>query len=109
MAPRLGVSPWPLLIFSLIAGIGLSTIMAWFRLRSGSVWTAILFHAALNIHNQGFFQNLTVETSSLTNYISGEHGLMLGLVSAAVGYYLWRRRGELPKSSASLGAESRTG
>ncbi len=99
MAPRLEVSPWPLMAFSLIAGIGLSTILAWFRIKSGSVWTAVLFHAALNIHNQGFFQNLTEKTSSLTHYISGEHGLMLALVSAAFGFWFWRKRGELPGSA----------
>ena len=99
MGPRLGVSPWPMLAISLVAGIGLSTIMAWLRLRSGSVWTAVIFHLGLNIHTQGFFQNLTTETSWLTNYVSGEHGLMLALVSAAVGYWFWRRRAELTKTT----------
>ena len=95
LAPRLGVSPLPLMAFSLLAGIGLSTIMAWFRIKSGSVWTAVIFHMALNTHTQGFFQNLTVETSWLTHYISGEHGLMLALVSAFVGLWFWRWRDEL--------------
>jgi membrane protease YdiL (CAAX protease family) len=96
MGPRLGVSPLPMLAISLVAGIGLSTIMAWLRLRSGSVWTAVIFHMALNVHTQGFFQNLTTETSRLTHYISGEHGLMLALVSAAVGFWFWSRREQLP-------------
>ncbi|MEE9454861.1 MAG: type II CAAX endopeptidase family protein [Paracoccaceae bacterium] len=92
LVPRLGVSPWPMLVISLIAGIGLSTIMAWLRLKSGSVWTAVIFHMALNTHTQGFFQNLTIKTSWLTNYISGEHGLMLAIVSASLGYWFWRKR-----------------
>ena len=94
----LGVSPWPMLVFTLIGGIGLSTIMAWLRLRSGSVWTAVIFHMALNIHNQGFFENLTTETSWLTHYVSGEHGLMLAIVSAAAAFLFWRRRNSLPAS-----------
>jgi len=98
LGPRLGVSPWVMLPISLVAGIGLSTIMAWFRLRSGSVWTAVIFHMALNIHNQSFFQNLTTETSWLTNYVSGEHGLMLAIVSAGIGYLFWRKRRELPSN-----------
>lgn len=98
LAPRLEISPWPMLPIALVAGIGLSTIMAWFRIKSGSVWTVILFHAALNIHNQGFFQNITVKNSWLSNYISGEHGLSLAIVAAAVGYWFWRKRGELPRS-----------
>ena len=90
-----------MLFFTLIAGIGLSTIMAWLRLRSGSVWTAVIFHMALNIHTQGFFQNLTIETSWLTHYFSGEHGLMLAIVSAAAAYLFWRKRGELPSNDAA--------
>lgn len=104
MAPRLGVSPWPMLVISLVAGIGLSTIMAWLRLRSGSVWTAVIFHMALNIHNQGFFENVTTQTSSLTHYISGQHGLMLAIVSAAIGYLLWRKRNSLPGNDALAAA-----
>lgn len=96
LGPRLGVSPWVMLPISLVAGIGLSTIMAWLRLRSGSVWVAVIFHMALNVHNQGFFQNLTTETSWLTNYVSGEHGLMLAIVSAFAGYIFWRKRDSLP-------------
>jgi membrane protease YdiL (CAAX protease family) len=97
-APSRDISPWPLMVFAIIAGVSLSLIMAWLRIKSGSVWTAVLFHAALNSYNQGFFQNMTTETSTLTHYISGEHGLMLALVSAAVAYYFWRKRGELSKS-----------
>lgn len=97
-APSRDISPWPLMVFVIIAGVSLSLIMAWLRIKSGSVWTAVLFHAALNSYNQGFFQNMTTETSTLTHYISGEHGLMLALVSAAVAYYFWRKRGELSKS-----------
>ena len=99
MAPRLGISPWPMLVISLVATIGLSTIMAWLRLKSGSVWTAVIFHMALNINNQGFFQNLTTETSWLTHYISGEHGLMLAIVAAPVGYWFWRKRESLPANT----------
>lgn len=97
MAPRLGISFLPMLVISLVATIGLSTIMAWLRLKSGSVWTAVIFHMALNINNQGFFQNLTTETSWLTHYVSGEHGLMLALVAAPIGYWFWLKRDELPK------------
>ena len=99
LGPRLGVAPWVMLPISLLAGVGLSTIMAWFRLKSGSVWTAVIFHMALNSHTQGFFQNITIETSWMTHYVSGEHGLMLAIVSAALGYAFWRKRGSLSGES----------
>jgi membrane protease YdiL (CAAX protease family) len=97
-APSRNISPWPLMVFAIIAGIGISTIMAWMRFKSGSVWTAVIFHGALNAFNQTIFQNLTTETSRLTHYISGEHGLMLALVTAVVGYLFWRKRDSLPQT-----------
>ena len=84
-ADELGVNTVYLLITATVGGIGLSTIMAWLRLKSGSVWTAVLFHAALNSYNQGLFESLTESTSKLTNYISGEFGLMMSLVAAFAG------------------------
>jgi membrane protease YdiL (CAAX protease family) len=98
MAPRLDVRAWPLLISALIGGIALTFILNWFRIMSGSVWAAVLFHAALNIHNQGLFENITVETSQLTNYISGEYGFMLAIVSAGAAYLFWQNRDQLLSS-----------
>jgi membrane protease YdiL (CAAX protease family) len=92
VAPRLEASVWPLLLFTMIGAIGISFILAWLRIRSGSLWTAVIFHAALNIHLQGFFINLTTETSDLTRYISGEQGLMMAIVMAVAGYLFWRKR-----------------
>ena len=95
-ADELGVNTVYLLITATVGGIGLSTIMAWLRLKSGSVWTAVFFHAALNSYNQGFFESLTETTSNLTSYISGEFGLMMSLVAAFAGYLFWRKRDTLP-------------
>jgi membrane protease YdiL (CAAX protease family) len=96
LAGELGVNTAYLLITAAVGGIGLSTIMAWLRLKSGSVWTAVFMHAGLNSYNQGVFQNLTETTSNLTNYISGEFGLMMSLVAVFAGYLFWRKRDALP-------------
>ncbi|EPJ52912.1 MAG: hypothetical protein OFPI_12240 [Osedax symbiont Rs2] len=96
VADRLEIIAWPMLVSLLIASIGLSVISAWYRLKSGSVWPVILFHAALNIHNQGFFQNITVKNSEISNYVSGEYGLMLAVVTSLVAVWFWRKRNELP-------------
>ncbi len=96
VAQDLDVPAAYLLLTATIGGIGLSTIMAWLRLKSGSVWTAVLFHASLNSYNQGFFEPITKELSTLTNYMSGEFGLMMSLTAAAAGYLFWRRRDQLP-------------
>ena len=96
-AEELGVNTVYLLLMATVGGIGLSTIMAWLRLKSGSVWTAVFMHAALNSYNQGVFENLTEKTSNLTNYISGEFGLMMSLVAVFAGYLFWRKRDALPQ------------
>lgn len=47
----------------------------------------------------GVLSELTVNTSWLTNYLSGEHGFMLAIVSAAAAYLFWRKRDNLPTIS----------
>ncbi|MFY0597883.1 MAG: CPBP family intramembrane metalloprotease [Cognatishimia sp.] len=84
VAPQMGVSVWPLLLSSLLAGICLTFILNWLRIKSGSVWTAIIFHAALNIHVQGFFENMTFATTSIGKYISGEYGFMIAATCAVI-------------------------
>ena len=92
IVPRLDANLLPILIFTFLGGIGISFILTWLRLKSKSLWTAVIFHAALNIHLQGFFMNLTTETSELTKYISGEQGLMMAIVMTTTGYLFWRKR-----------------
>jgi len=93
----MGISVLWLLLMTLISGTGLSVIMAWLRLKSGSFWTAVIFHAAINIYIQGFFQLLTTRTSDLTPYISGEQGLSMALVTAVAAYLFWRKLDSLPQ------------
>ena len=62
VAPRMGVSVWPLLLFAMVGGVGISFIVAWLRLRSGSLWTAVIFHAALNAHNPGLLFSNFIHT-----------------------------------------------
>ncbi len=72
-----------------------SFVYAWFRLKSGSVWTAMFLHASHNFWIQGFFDAITTDTG-ITKYVTGEFGaaLVVGLVLLA--YWFWRQRHELP-------------
>lgn len=68
--------------------------MNWLRLKSGSLWTAVIFHA---VHNQ-FVQDLDplmIDTGFTPYFASSEFGLMLALVGAIVGWVFWRRRNEI--------------
>jgi membrane protease YdiL (CAAX protease family) len=96
VAPDLEVSVVFLLVSATIGGVALSTIMGWLRLKSGSVWTAVLFHASLNAYVQGFFDQITEQVSNLTDYFSGEFGVMMSLTAAVAAYLFWRKRDQLP-------------
>lgn len=101
LAPRLEASAWPLILSSFPAGIALTFILNWLRLRSGSVWTAVIFHAALNIHNQSFFEAITATTTELTRYVSGQHGVMFAIVTAATASVFWTMRSRLAQIGTS--------
>jgi uncharacterized protein len=76
-----------------------SFIAAWMRLKSGSVWTAVLLHAMHNIFVQSVFDGM-IRPTPLTAYLSGEFGIGIAISTTVVAYLLWRRRSELPKISS---------
>jgi uncharacterized protein len=75
--------------------IGLSVIMTWLRLRSGSVWPCAILHASHNLFIQGFFTPLTGERGGVTRYVIGEFGLAVPAVILLFAVLFWLRRKEL--------------
>jgi len=63
----------------MITLISASFIFAWLRLKSGSVWPAVILHASHNRYIQDLFDNL-VSNTGYTNHIVGEFGLGLAVV-----------------------------
>lgn len=89
-----GTPQWySLLCFTFLA-IGVSFILAWLRLKSGSVWTAMFLHASHNLYIQNFFDRVTIDTG-YTPYITTEFGVGLALVTLLLALYFYRRRDEL--------------
>jgi membrane protease YdiL (CAAX protease family) len=81
-------------------------ILTWVRLRSGSVWPAVIFHASHNLFVQDVFDRLTVSKPG-TEYVTTEFGVGLAVVYGIVAWYLWRRRGELAApATAAIVAEA---
>ncbi|HEY0273957.1 MAG TPA: CPBP family intramembrane glutamic endopeptidase [Chitinophaga sp.] len=75
--------------------VSIAFIMTWFRLKSGSLWTAAMLHASHNLFIQDFFTRLT-RSNAHTKYFIDEFGIVLPLFCAGFAFYYWRRRHELP-------------
>lgn len=80
---------WQIANFTLLC-VGLSLIMGYLRVKSGSLWTAAVMHAAHNIFILSLFDRMTVKYADTWRY-AGEFGLVLPLVIALVGLYVWVR------------------
>jgi membrane protease YdiL (CAAX protease family) len=93
-----GVAPkwYALLVFTWMV-VAVSFVIAWLRLKSGSLWTAVILHASHNLFVQGIFDPLTKDRG-ITKYVTTEFGVGLALAYSAVAWYFWRRRGELTEA-----------
>ena len=78
----------------MISATAMSVSLAWLRLRSGSLWTATIYHGIHNLVIQGIFDRSTIDTG-WTEWITTEFGIGLVIATAAIGGYFWNRRREL--------------
>lgn len=91
-----GAPRWFGLLCFVVMVIGVSFVFAWLRLRSGSLWPAVLLHASHNLFVQMVFTPLTIDTG-YTAYVIDEFGIGLALALALLGYLFWRQRSTLPR------------
>jgi len=88
---NLGTPSWFALLCFTVMIIGMSVIYTWFRLRTGSLWTATFLHASHNLFIQAIFTPLTGDTGP-TRYAIDEFGFVLPLVVFVTAIWFWRRR-----------------
>ncbi len=91
--------PWALACFT-VAVNGMSFAFAWLRLRSGSLWTAVILHAGVNTWIQGFFDPLTVDAGGTFRMV-GEYGALTAAAAVALGAGFWALRSRLPAPAAA--------
>ena len=89
-----GTPAWYAVTCFIISVTAMSVTVAWLRLRSGSLWTAALYHGAHNLTIQGLFDGSTIDTGA-TKWITTEFGIGLTVATIAMSFYFWRRRREL--------------
>ncbi len=65
-------------------------IMTYLRMKSGSLWTAVVYHASSNVFIQKVLTPITVENSDSAWYID-EFGAILALVACVAAIYYWRK------------------
>jgi membrane protease YdiL (CAAX protease family) len=87
---------WFALPMFTISVLSISFILAWLRLKSGSLWTAVILHASHNLFVQAIFDPMTLDFG-LTPYLVTEFGAGLAIVYVLVALYYWRRRGEVAR------------
>jgi membrane protease YdiL (CAAX protease family) len=85
---------WFGLICFTVMVLGISFAFTWLRLKSGSLWTGVILHAAHNVFIQAFFTPLTGPTH-WSAYVIDEFGIGLALAAVVVAYLFWRRRSQL--------------
>jgi membrane protease YdiL (CAAX protease family) len=90
-----GTPRWYSLLCFTVMIVGISFALSWIRLKSGSLWTAAVFHGSHNCYIQAVFDPLTVG-AGITPFIIGEFGAGLALMGLVVAYVFWRKRDELP-------------
>lgn len=83
---------WFTLPCFVIEVLGMSVIMLWLRLRSGSLWTGALVGASMDLFNQVVFVPLTAPRGWITAYTIDESGFMLPVVIVATALLFWLRR-----------------
>lgn len=90
-----GTTPlWYSVLFFTIMTVSISFVYAWLRLKSDSLWTAVILHAAHNLFVQVLFDGTTIE-SDATEYITTEFGAGMALMYVLLGFWFWKRRGQL--------------
>lgn len=91
-----GDKPWFAIPCFTLMLLGMSFILSWIRLKSGSLWTAAILHASHNAFIQSVFNHLTKNTKA-TEYITTEFGIGMAIIYCIAAYFFWRKRSALPK------------
>jgi membrane protease YdiL (CAAX protease family) len=101
-----GTATWYSLLCFAVMVVALAVILAWLRLRSGSVWPAAILHASHNLFVQGFFDRVTVDTGP-TPWLTSEFGAGLAITIGLTAWLFWRSRGEVTAGGESVTAPAR--
>jgi len=96
---NVGTNRWYALLCSSITCVSVSFMLAWIRLKSGSIWPAALLHASHNLFLPVVFDNL-IRNIGPTFWYTTEFGAAVAATSAVCAVYFWFRRNEVEGAEA---------
>ncbi len=89
-------------MFTLVL-IPVSVVFGWLRMKTGSVWPAVILHASHSSFTLSFFNDLTSQAGSAP-YIAGEVGIGLLVIWGVVALACWRIYSKSPTVSTQASA-----
>ncbi len=89
-----GTPRWYAALMFTIMVMGISFPFNWLRIKSGSLWPAVVLHTSHNLFVQNLFTPLTV-SKAITPYIIDEFGIGLAILGLLIGWYFWRKSRKL--------------
>lgn len=95
---NVGTNRWYALCCFSFTCISMSFMLAWFRLKSDSLWPAVLFHASHNVFFPIVFDNLTRNTGHTLMYTT-VFGAFPACTTGLFALYFWSRREEIGQAS----------
>ena len=69
--------------------LAMSFVLAWLRLKSGSLWTGVIFHGSHNLFVQQVFDRVTIDRA-WTPYLTTEFGVGLAAAYTVAAVFLYR-------------------
>jgi membrane protease YdiL (CAAX protease family) len=94
---NVGTNRWYALVCFSFTCISMSFMLAWLRLKSGSLWPAVLFHASHNVFLPVVFDDLIRNTGHTLLYTT-VFGAAPACTSALFALYFWTRRKEVEQA-----------
>jgi membrane protease YdiL (CAAX protease family) len=91
---NIGTQSWYAMSCFMVLAVSISFIYTWFRIKSGSLWTAVILHGSHNLFVQSIFTPFTKDTGNTAYYID-EFGIVLPIVALGFAIYFWNKRNEL--------------
>ena len=84
------------IVISTISLVSISFMLTWLRIKSGSLWVGLFYHASHNFFIQNVFDQFLIEKGGKSYFLT-EMGLGLCVFSIVIAVIFWKLRNKLPQ------------